>query len=368
MPLFRKARSILLLCLPSLLLAACDRLRSGEPEVSLSDYRQLRAGEVDVLDLTKVDSITLGSAGGSVFEITDLEVRGGLLYVVDAKEKAIKAFDGEGRLVRTIGREGSGPGEFKDPAGLAFGSRYMYVVDPAAGKRFSLFTTDGEFLENREPAIPTYPVSIAASGDSVFTMGNLSITDPERQGWNVMSVTGPGGEDVGRGCVMDPRYLESGKRNGMIARFDFGALAVRGGRAYCIQTISPVVQVMDLTGAPIEQIRVAPPFYVAPEDRDAVLDRKAVFDFLASFTPHARFYPVDGGFVSVYTRFDPELGEVRNHLFVCRGERGLRCGIARNTRKPVYAPSTDTVYIEEEVGPDEPAQIGIYRLTADRRP
>ncbi|HEV2148668.1 MAG TPA: 6-bladed beta-propeller [Longimicrobiaceae bacterium] len=357
----RRARA--LLGLFASLSAACGTPASDGHEISLSEYQRLNERDVEVLQLTKIDSVILGTAEDGVYEITDLEIRGRDLYIVDAKDKSVKVFDSSGRLIRRIGREGSGPGEFKDPLAVAFGDERMYVVDPSAGKRISLFGFDGRFVEMMESNIPTAPVSIAATGDLVFTMGGLSITDPERQGWDVMSVITASGEKVGQGCVMDPRYLASSKRDGMIGRFDFGAVSAREDRVYCIQTITPVVQVMDRSGKPARQIRLAPPFYTAPEDRDAVLNQKAIFDYLGSFTPHGRFFPVDSGFVSVYTRFDRELGEVRNHLFVCREVPRTHCGIVQNIGKPVYAASLDTVYIEEEVGPNEPMQIGIYRLS-----
>ena len=349
------------------MLTACESSNVDTPGGSLSEYRRMAASDVHALQLVKLDSITLGTTDSSVFEITDLEIHDGNLFVVDSKANVIKVFDGRGRFIRTIGREGKGPGEFEDPFALAFGNEELYVVDLGAGKRFAAFDREGRFVNMRESNTPTNPISIAASKDLIVTMSGLTITDPSRQGWDVVGITKSSGEVVGKGCAMDPRYLESSRNKGMIWHFDFGSVAVHGDRIYCIQTISPVVQVMDFAGKRVEEIRVAPPFYQAPEDVKEVLNQKAIFDYLGTFTAHAHFFPVESGFISAYTRFDSEAGEVRYHLFACNREPSLRCGVIQNVRKPVYAASADTIYLEEEVGPNEPMRIGIYRLTRAER-
>jgi hypothetical protein len=124
-----------------------------------------------------------------------------------------------------------------------------------------------------------------------------------------------------------------------------------------------VVQVMDRTGRPLRQIRVAPPFYVAPVDGKKTLNQKSIFGFLGSFTAHARYVPVQGGFVSVYTRFNQERGEVRSSLFVCRDGTPRRCGTVEDIGRPVFIPSLDTVYVAEEMLPDQPVKIGIYHIS-----
>lgn len=51
------------------------------------------------------------------------------LFVADTYAHDIKVFDPEGRLVRTIGRQGEAPGEFNFPTHLAFANGELYVTD-----------------------------------------------------------------------------------------------------------------------------------------------------------------------------------------------------------------------------------------------
>ncbi len=73
---------------------------------------------------------------------------GGVLYIAVNLNRGIAAFDPEGRLLRTFGREGDGPGEFRritalgtsiDGAVWAFDSRL---------RRLSLFSPSGVYLES----------------------------------------------------------------------------------------------------------------------------------------------------------------------------------------------------------------------------
>jgi DNA-binding beta-propeller fold protein YncE len=52
-----------------------------------------------------------------------------LLYVSDTQAHQIKVFDMTGRLVRSLGRRGEGPGEFNFPTHLAFSHDRLYVTD-----------------------------------------------------------------------------------------------------------------------------------------------------------------------------------------------------------------------------------------------
>lgn len=53
----------------------------------------------------------------------------GVLYVADTQAHQIKAFDVTGRLLRTLGRRGEGPGEFNFPTYLALARNGLVVSD-----------------------------------------------------------------------------------------------------------------------------------------------------------------------------------------------------------------------------------------------
>ena len=70
----------------------------------------------------------------------------GRLYVADTKPAVIKVIGRDGKLVRTIGRDGEGPGEFKVAILATHGSN-LIVHDPQLA-RTTVFDTSGKYLRS----------------------------------------------------------------------------------------------------------------------------------------------------------------------------------------------------------------------------
>lgn len=70
----------------------------------------------------------------------------GRVYVVDSKPATIKVFTPDGKLIRTIGREGEGPGEFR-VGFIATRGEHLVLHDPRIG-RTSVFDTAGTFIRS----------------------------------------------------------------------------------------------------------------------------------------------------------------------------------------------------------------------------
>ena len=75
----------------------------------------------------------------------DLDADGNL-WVLDAGNHRIQVFSAEGDFVRSLGREGQGPGELEQPSQLTIVADT--VVVRAARRRLSLFDLDGEHLRD----------------------------------------------------------------------------------------------------------------------------------------------------------------------------------------------------------------------------
>jgi hypothetical protein len=93
----------------------------------------------------------------------------GRLYVADEKPTDIKVFDSTGALVRTIGREGDGPGEFRS-AYIAIRGNRLLAHDPAA-QRTTLFDTSGALIRSFH-SVGRYfaPVALDAAGRAVLPL------------------------------------------------------------------------------------------------------------------------------------------------------------------------------------------------------
>jgi hypothetical protein len=71
---------------------------------------------------------------------------GGRIFVLDSQAREVRVFDPDGRHLRTMGREGEGPGEFLAPVGLSIhpSDGRLWVVD-GRNARYTLFDPEGAF-------------------------------------------------------------------------------------------------------------------------------------------------------------------------------------------------------------------------------
>jgi hypothetical protein len=118
-----------------------------------------------VHEFRDVDGVVYGS-------ITHLAARpGGGFYLLDGKEARVVQFSAEGRVVRSFGRFGAGPGELSrfSTQLLLVGAR-LAVVDPG-NERLNLFGLDGTF-ESSQPLTLGQALATgwATSGDQLVCL------------------------------------------------------------------------------------------------------------------------------------------------------------------------------------------------------
>lgn len=85
-----------------------------------------------------------------------------LVHVMQQREQGVRVFDARGRHVRTIGRDGGGPGEFRGLAAIGFLGDTLWSYDSSL-RRLSYFAADGTFLTSEA----TTPMPARRSRDDV---------------------------------------------------------------------------------------------------------------------------------------------------------------------------------------------------------
>ena len=114
----------------------------------------------------------------------------GSIYVLDQQDSHIKAFDKDGRFVRTIGRRGQGPGEFESPVTLSFNRTTNELAVCQHSRRMSFFKPDGTFLRDL-----SFRGMWALSG-RVDSRGNITITERVIDDQNARDITKKLGPDA----------------------------------------------------------------------------------------------------------------------------------------------------------------------------
>jgi sugar lactone lactonase YvrE len=103
-----------------------------------------------VLSISALSAATwtvLGAAFPRVLDNPrDIVADGDRTFVSDHGSHAVRAFDADGRLLRTIGRAGAGPGELSRPTGLALSPDGRLFVADSGHDRVQIFTRDGAFV------------------------------------------------------------------------------------------------------------------------------------------------------------------------------------------------------------------------------
>jgi hypothetical protein len=121
------------LYLPLALLCVCASSAPAQGTASRWSFTiEQRYGERPGTELVSVQTIAVDGAGR--------------LYVADSRPAAVKVFSPDGTLLRVIGRQGGGPGEYRNPWIAARGASVV-MHDPAQS-RTSVFDTSGKFLRS----------------------------------------------------------------------------------------------------------------------------------------------------------------------------------------------------------------------------
>ena len=147
------------LSLLSVLLASCGGARATTLSRAVTDtlpggiVRVMSAGPTAWTDSTGARLVEEGRFQGQDGTPAELGEPGsvavddaGRIYVSDRKPASIKVFAPDGKLVRVIGREGEGPGEFR-VGFIAVRGAHLVLHDPQLA-RTSVWDTSGAFLRS----------------------------------------------------------------------------------------------------------------------------------------------------------------------------------------------------------------------------
>ena len=113
---------------------------------------QARAGDIPIWRTSALPTFDSQSdelvAEALLLSISGLaRLQDGTVVVADNGATNIKFFAADGRLLRTVGREGAGPGEYKTPRLLGMcGTNHLHVYDGALG-RITVLALDGSLLD-----------------------------------------------------------------------------------------------------------------------------------------------------------------------------------------------------------------------------
>src|SRR5688572_24508441 len=100
---------------------------------------------------TLVEEMSIGVADGAeeymLGDVADIALgRDGTIYVLDRQVPAIRQYDDRGKYIRTIGRSGAGPGEYRSPSGLATMRDGRLLLWDTGNWRINVYAGDGTSL------------------------------------------------------------------------------------------------------------------------------------------------------------------------------------------------------------------------------
>ena len=146
-----------------ILLSAC-RSAAGSDELRLDDLAQLVVEEE-----MRIGSRDDPDYGFSRVGAVDVD-RDGVLYLFEAQDMQVRAYDPSGRLIHRFGRRGGGPGEFEGfvRMGLVGDTVWTYDGQP---RRITLFSRDGTLLSTGT----AQPVSIPFPGGRIGSVLPVSM-------------------------------------------------------------------------------------------------------------------------------------------------------------------------------------------------
>jgi hypothetical protein len=151
-----------------LIAAAACGTAEGKPVASLESVPVVEFGglfqRVDSVMLVTPPNEAIGIASGYV-------VLPGSIVLTDITRGNLKVFSRQGRLLRTIGQPGDGPGEFRKPVGIVRDGKGHLVVLDLGRNMLSVRDTSGTLLEERVVPGPWDNVAALPGSEHVLLVG-----------------------------------------------------------------------------------------------------------------------------------------------------------------------------------------------------
>lgn len=133
---------------------------------------------------------TLAEEAFFYFRTTGRVDREGNLFIWDPHSYRIQVFDRNGEFLRTIGRQGEGPGEISSGTGVRLfvnEEGHLFLFDRS---RLQIFDEEGSFTELIAPPTPSRSLAPVGSGAVLWRAMAFSEDGPWEEVWG----TGPDGE------------------------------------------------------------------------------------------------------------------------------------------------------------------------------
>jgi len=146
-----------------------DLYVTGAVDLDLS----LEIGGDDVED----DDAILYAPSGFAIDVA------GNIYISDYKLFCIKVFDSSGNFLKTIGREGEGPGEFRGVGDIVIDTSGRIITHDFMNKRFQFFSADGEYADTRLFQDGVENMTVGPNGDIYLDLQEFDFMDPNGINW-----------------------------------------------------------------------------------------------------------------------------------------------------------------------------------------
>ena len=131
-----------------------------------------------------------GSGPGEFSHPSGIAVIDDYVFIVDRALDTVQKFDNLGNFVMQWGGFGSGNGEFRSPNGIAISDdKFVYVVD-TGNNRIQKFTLDGEYVSGFGQSGKRAGNFISPIDIAVDSEGKLFVTDPGNNRINVYNDDG----------------------------------------------------------------------------------------------------------------------------------------------------------------------------------
>lgn len=343
---------------------------------------------------TLADSATLrigaSEADALGFVTSAVSLPGGGVALADAGSNRIDVFDAEGRRVRTIGREGRGPGEFTHPEWIGLRGDTLRAWDMVQA-RLTLFDTAGRVIRTEPPLtdLGSFPRAAGQFADgSILLLGGSTQawrTGPFRDSMLLVRMH-PGGRRDTLGRVPGDEQIGSrSSGNGrMVSKTDqlpFGRrtlVAVRGERVYLgTGDSSTIVSSADGTTWTRAAAVPGPRRRVTPQDIDDYWERLLVqgstrgspdkrpegIEYPEEYPPYADVQPASNGDLWINLPSRPSEWGVGSRWIVFAPDGTVRGTVHIPGRARILEIGDDWILVSE-MGADDQQLIARYPLVA----